>query len=367
MEITNFTLEKWYVEYEFKSKYNLSASGIRALNYGELLSEIKNLNETYLTYSPAQGNEKLIKIIAENNNVNEKNVLVTNGAIEAIFLFQMILFNKGDSVIVTKPTYPALYQIAEDMGVNIIDWELDFNNNFKPDIDKLINLVEVNKPKALIINFPNNPTGAKLSYSEKLEIINLCKKYNCYLVSDEVYSHLDMDKENNDLPNYEKKITIDSLSKTYGLAGLRLGWVIADELIISKMMNLRHYTTLCNNILGEKIGTYILKNKDRFISENIKLLEKNRDITYKYLDELKEKNKIDYVNPQAGLMIFIKLKNKENTEIFCKDFEEKTSILLLPGNKYSQKYSQFFRLGFGINTDDLIYCLEKFKNFILEY
>lgn len=365
MEITNFYLEKWYVEYEFKSKYNLSASGIKPLNLSQTLNETDNLNDTLLTYSQAQGNDDLIRVLAKNNNVSESNILVTNGAIEGLFLTQLSLFDKGDNVIVIKPAYPALYQIAQDLGANIIDWELDFNNEFKPDFEKLDSLMKQNNPKALIINFPNNPTGSTLTYQEKIEIVELCKKYNCYLISDEVYSNLDLNKTNeNENLTYEKKIIIDSLSKTYGLAGLRIGWVISDKEIINKMINLRHYTTLCNNVLSEKIAFNVLNNKEKYINTNLKLLKTNRDITYKYLDRLKDKNKIDYIKPSAGLMIFVKLKNADDTEDFCRDFEDKTSILLLPGKKYSHKYSQFFRLGFGIDTETLIFCLEKLEEYI---
>lgn len=365
MEITNFNLEKWYVEYEFKSKYNLSASGIKPLNLNQIINNITDLNDTVLTYSPAQGNESLIEVIAKQNNVDKSKVLITNGAIEALFLTQISLFNKNDNIIVVKPTYPALYQIAEDIGANIIDWDLDFNKEFEPDLNTLETLIQKHNPKAVIINFPNNPTGSNLNKEQKKQIIDICKNNNCYLISDEVYSHLDTLK-NTTYEEYNKKITIDSLSKTYGLAGVRIGWVIAEKDLITKMMNLRHYTTLCNNVISEKIALYILNNSESYISENLNLLQKNRDLTFKYLDEIKNSGKIDYIKPKSGLMIFVKLNINQDAELFCKNFEEKTSILLLPGNKYSSKYKDFFRLGFGINTETLEYCLKELKKYLLE-
>lgn len=363
MKITKFVLEQWYVEYEFKSKYNLSASGIKTLKYNQL-GNLDYLDETNITYSPAQGNEHLVNIIAEMNKIDNSNILITNGAIEALFLAQISLFEKGDNVIVVKPTYPALYQIAEDIGANIIDWDLEFDNNFIPDLNKLESMMEKHQPKALIINFPNNPTGANLNSNQKSKIIEICKKYNCYLISDEVYSKLDLKKQSY-FPYYDKKITIDSLSKGYGLPGLRIGWVIAEEQLIKKMQNLRHYTTLCNNVISEKIAFNVLNKSDAYISNNLELLEKNKEIALETLNYLKSENKIDYIEPDSGLMIFIKLKNIDDSEKFCIDFEDKTSILLLPGNKYGDKYKNFFRLGFGIDTDNLKFCLEELKNYMM--
>ena len=365
MEITKFYLEKWYVEYEFKSKYNLSASGIRPLK----LNQLENLDDffnTKITYSPANGSDKLLTVLAENNGFDKSQILVTNGAIEALFLIQLLLFERGDNVIVVKPSYPALYQIAENMGANIIDWELDFDQNFSPDFLQLKNLMEEYKPKALIINFPNNPTGAKLDNLQKSEIIEICKEYDTFLISDEVYSQLDLDSKF-DYPDYPKKITVNSLSKTFGLAGLRIGWVIASSQIIEDLMNIRHYTTLCNNVISESIAVNVLKNKEIYIKENLNLLEHNRDIAYSYLDKLQNSEKIKYIKPSAGLMVFVRLENTSDSEKFCRDFEKATEILLLPGNKYGVKYSNYFRLGFGIDTNDLIYCLDKFHQFLLKY
>lgn len=365
MEITKFYLEKWYVEYEFKSKYNLSASGIKTLKLNEIGYD-DDFYQTNLTYSPANGSDDLLTILAKNNNTEKNNILVTNGAIEGLFLIQMLLFKPSDNIIVVRPVYPALYQIAQDMGANIIDWPLEFKDNFQPDLNKLEKLMVSNNPKALIVNFPNNPTGAKLSFEKKQKIIDLCKKYDSYLISDEVYSKIDL-ADNQDFPEYDKKITINSLSKSYGLPGLRIGWVQANKQIIEGLINIRHYTTLCNNVISEKIASNVLNDQEKYIKRSLDILKENSQITYQCLDKLKEVGKIDYIKPAAGLMVFIKLLNVSDSESFCREFEDKTGILLLPGNKYGDDYKEYFRLGFGIDLNNLTYCLDKFSEFILSW
>ncbi|MBC7474122.1 MAG: pyridoxal phosphate-dependent aminotransferase [Candidatus Sericytochromatia bacterium] len=371
MKITNFDLEKWYVKYEFSSKYNLSASGIKPNNLSYL-----NLDDNYknipLTYSPANGNAELIKIISEMNNVSMQEVLVTNGAIEAIFLAQMAIMNKGDKLITVKPTYPALYQVAQDLGVEVIDWKLDFKNSFIPNLTELEDLIIGHKPKLLVINFPNNPTGATIKLEDLEEICFMCEKYNCYLLSDEIYKNLSINDNSkseqiNAYKFYEKSISINSLSKAYGFAGLRIGWMIADPDIIEKCTNLRHYTSLCNNTLGEHFAINILNNSEKYLDESNNHAKKNYAILEKKLALWNKRFKIKYVKPEAGVMVFIKMPQVSDTEDFCVKFEEKTGILLLPGNKYGQDYKNFFRMGFGGETHDLIYCLDKLELFLSKY
>lgn len=360
MNITNFDLEKWYVKYEFSSKYNLSASGIKPC-----LSDNFNIQTSSLGYLPAQGSLELLSVLAKKNETDISNILITNGAIEALFLIQLSLLSKGDKIIVQKPCYPALYQIASDLGVEIYDWELIFENSFKPDLDKLENLVKKIKPKMLIINSPNNPTGVVLNDTEKETIDKLSEKHNFYLLSDEVYDELNFKEKNNYKFKSKKKIIVSSLSKAYGLPGLRIGWMLADKDIIQKCMNLRHYTSLCSNVFGETIAVKVLNESENYLSQTNEFVQKNYQITKKFLDELKQKELIDFVEPKGGLTFFIKLNSEKNIEEFCEEFENEYSILLLPGNKYEKKYDRFFRLGFGMDSEDLIHCLIQLKQFLL--
>src|SRR5690606_33903837 len=130
------------------------------------------------------------------------------------------------------------------------------------------------------------------------------------------------------------------------------GWLAASEQVISHCLNLKHYTTICNNFLGEHYAIQILENEGLFLQKTADLLQENREIALNRLEKLKEAGLLDYINPDAGLSVFVKLP-VDNTEPFCEAFEAVESILLLPGNKYGQTYRQFFRLGFGIETEKL--------------
>lgn len=362
MNITNFDLEKWYVKYEFSSKYNLSTSGIRSLNLNDLEIELdKNLT---LSYSPATGDNTLREKIALDKKVLAEEVLITNGAIEALFLTQMVLVGKNKKIITVSPTYPALYNTFNDLGCDVKEWKLEFENNFRPDFDILEKLILEHQAEILIINFPNNPTGINLTEEEFQTLIKIAQKYDLLLISDEVYTELNPDKKHNLYENYKKSITINSFSKSYGLAGIRIGYMIADEKIIQKCLNLRHYSTICNNILGEQIALQALEKKQEIFELNQKLMLENREITFKVLEKLKAKNLIDYILPDVGVMVLVKLNDDIDAEDFCTEFEKKESILLLPANKYREDYKNFFRLGFGISSAELVHCLDKLTDFL---
>lgn len=365
MKITNFNLEKWYVKYEFSTKYNLSASGIKTLKLNDL-----NLNSEYsdlpLTYSPGQGNSELINIIAQTNSVSPESVLITNGAIEAIFLTQLALLDKGDKVITIKPAYPALYQIAGDIGAEIIEWQLKFEQDFQPDLETLEELMKTHRPKMLIINFPHNPTGICLNTQQNEKICSLAREYNCYLLSDEIYKGLSFaEPVSNAFALYpEKAVTISSLSKAYGLPGLRIGWMLASPETIEKCLNLRHYTTLCVNMLGELFAVKALKDSEKILRNSISHAQKNYHLLQQKSEGWKEKFKLEYIQPQGGVMVFVRMNNLSDTEDFCIEFEKESSILLLPGNKYAKEYQQFFRLGYGGDTEEFIFCLDKLEKFL---
>ncbi|MEK7432238.1 MAG: pyridoxal phosphate-dependent aminotransferase [Cyanobacteriota bacterium] len=368
MKISSFELEKWYVKYEFSSKYNLSASGIRPLSLNDL--EINFPSTKKLSYSPVNGSIELREKISTEYNVNPDQVLLTNGAIESLYLIQTILAEKhdilsGKKILALKPLYPALYSTFKDFGCEIFDWELKFENNFKPDFENLEYLIKKHKIEILIINFPNNPTGIFLNENEFNTLIEICKKYDIFIISDEVYSDF-LPKKINILDYYKKACIINSFSKFYGLPGIILGYMITNKELIAECTNLKHYTTICNNIMSEAIALEVIDKKEIIRENNNNLILKNKDYTFKILNNLKKDGFIDFIEPEIGVMVFVKLNNIDS-EQFCIDFEKTESILLLPANKYDIKYKNFFRLGFGIEHETLKYCMEKFDFFIRDF
>ncbi|GIW22342.1 MAG: hypothetical protein KatS3mg068_1349 [Candidatus Sericytochromatia bacterium] len=163
MQITRFDIEKWYLKYEFTSKYNLSSSGISPSFFTKKNKELLKLIYDF-PYSQAKGRKELIKILASIYNVKEENIIVTNGAIESLFILQILFSTKKEKIICLKPCYNGLFNIFKSFGTKIIDWEIRYEDNFRPNFEYLEYLIKKHKPKYIIvINFPNNPTGIDLT------------------------------------------------------------------------------------------------------------------------------------------------------------------------------------------------------------
>jgi aspartate/methionine/tyrosine aminotransferase len=356
MRIKTFDIEKWYSKYEFSSKYNLSTSGISPSFFFDKNKEIINNIKIYeFPYSEGQGNKELRDLLSHIYNVKSENILITNGAIESLFLLQTVLSEKNINIICLKPTYNALFQIFESFGVNIINWEIKYENNFRPDFENLEFLIKKYKISYIIINFPNNPTGIDLNKDELNKLEEISFKYKLKIISDEVYKDL-----SNNINYYwnKNRIIISSLSKAYGLPGIRIGWIISESKLIKKLLNAKHYTTLCNNYLSEHIAIEVLKNREYYLNLSNKIRKENYNFLLK-------NSFFKFIPPDSGLTVFGKL--DFDSEKFCEEFQKKESILLLPGNKYGKSYKNFFRLGFGIEKNKLIYCLSKLKEFIFKY
>ena len=180
------------------------------------------------------------------------------------------LFQSGDKVIVQKPIYTSLYQIAEDMGVEILDWDYDCSQNFEFNFSNLEKIFSENTDiKALVINNPNNPTGFFFNNSELKSLINLLRRTGVYLIADEVFKDLlPLDLKVESVANlYEQGVSIADLSKSYGLQGLRTGWIaVQDSLLREKFLAQKNYFSLRSSTLGEHIAAFTLKNSEAVLS-----------------------------------------------------------------------------------------------------
>lgn len=372
MKITAAKLRQWNTEFEFSVKYNISDCSTYALTTDELFklagkkAENEYLNLS-LKYTESSGNPLLRKAISGLYlNLKKENILVTNGAIEAIFLIMNSLLEAGDNIIAQFPIYQALYQVAEANGVAIRKWNLKKENNFLPDLTELAGLIDKNT-KMIVINQPQVPIGSIMT-KEKLEaLINLAEKYGLYIVADEVCLPLLWDIKSA-VPAiadvYKKGISIGDLSKPFGAGGLRIGWLAAQDVSLFKdCLTLRGYTTMSNSGPSEFLAALILKNREKILKPRIKVLREN----FNKLIKLVESNKkfFSLVAPRAGATAFINYDLKIHSEDFCRKLVKKYNTLLVPGSVYGLE--NYFRIGLGAKTEIFkigLNNLEKFVGYI---
>jgi aspartate/methionine/tyrosine aminotransferase len=367
MQIKNFALERYFSKYEFSAPYLLCCSDCEPLTLKELLSfadksTLKLWEDLWLGYTESQGHPLLRKEITTlYKSIHQNEVLITAPE-EGIFIAMNTLLSKNDNVIVTFPGYQSLYEIAKSIGCEITQWEPDSDWHF--DIDILKKLIKTNT-KMIVINFPHNPTGAQLNQKEFEEILQLAKKNNIIIFSDEMYRFLEYN-QNDCLPSasdlYENAISLFGMSKTFGLAGLRIGWLTTkNKVFFQKFANFKDYTTICSSAPSEILAIIAIKAKNLIIKRNLEIIEKNLQV----LDEFFKKysNIFNWKKPKAGPIGFPQLLLPIKIDEFCLDLVNKKGVMILPSTVYDFK-SNNFRIGFG--RKNLKTALHKFEEYLEE-
>ncbi|MFX1311428.1 MAG: aminotransferase class I/II-fold pyridoxal phosphate-dependent enzyme [Promethearchaeota archaeon] len=366
MKIKDFKLEEYFAKHEFSAKYLLCSSDCETLSVNELLSlednSIEKLKKKRLGYTESLGDPILRDEISRlYTNISSKDVIVFSGAEEAIFIFMNVLLNKGDHIIVQYPAYQSLFEVATAIGCQVTKWIMTDENYWELDIKFLEENIKKNT-KAIIVNCPHNPTGYLMSKKKLRSIIAIAKENGIHLFSDEVYRLLEYDK-NHRLPNasdcYNKGISLGVMSKVFGLAGLRIGWIATkDKALYNKIASFKNYTTICNSTLSEFFAILALRNKDIILQRNLKIIDDNLKILEHFFKKYKLLFK--WIKPKAGSIAFPKILFNENIDDFCLELLQNKSVLLMPSSifNYGDKH---FRIGFGRkNMNQCMFRLEEF-------
>lgn len=367
MKIKPFELERYFFKYEFSVKYLLSSSDCDGLPQSEILSwadaETKELwNNLKLGYTESLGLPLLRKEIAKlYSGVSDSEVLVTVPE-EGIFIALNSLLDNGDHVICTWPGYQSLYEIVESLGCDLEKWQPNKKNGWKFDVNFLEERIRPNT-KLIIFNFPHNPTGYLPPKEDFRKVIGLAKKHNIHVFSDEMYRFLELNPEER-LPSscevYDKAISLFGMSKTFGMAGVRLGWLITkDKELYQKMAAFKDYTTICASGPSELLSLIALRSKEKVIERHLNRTRRNLAL----LDDFFQRHSqfFSWVRPKAGTIGFPKILSTENSLKFCERVVNDTGIMILPSTVYGYD-GRHFRVGFG--RENMPEALAEFEKYL---
>ncbi len=369
MNIKNFAIERYFARYEFKAKYLLSSSDCDGFPMKYVLDlasneELEHWNNLRLGYTETRGSEHLRHAIMQHyETIGFDNILVCSPG-EANFALMNVLLQRGDHVICMSPMYQSMYQVAKSIGCKLIFWKPDNSNNqwyYDPShLEKLI----TSKTKLIVVNFPHNPTGYSPGSSDFNAIITIARKNGITLFSDEMYRFLTQNPENEiqsacDL--YENAVSLWGTAKTFGLGGLRLGWLTSrNNDILNKVEAFKDYLSICNSAPSEILGTIALNNIDQFVQPNIKKIKSNLEVFRQFSE--RNKDFLNFYEPNAGSTAFVKLKIKESAMAYAERLVQETGIMLLPSEtfEYGTKHA---RIGFGReNLPEILDIFEKYIN-----
>jgi aspartate/methionine/tyrosine aminotransferase len=367
MKINDFRLERYFAKYEFKAKYTLSASDCESMNITELLGTADHesldlWNNLKLGYTETKGHPLLrneISDLYKKTGSDDICVLVPE---EGIFIALNVILNPGDHAIIMDPAYQSLLEIPAAIGCEVTKWPVQLKNNkWFLDPGFLQKAIKRNT-KLIIINFPHNPTGFIPDPDDLNDIIETVVKNNIYLFSDEMYRHLELSKSHiydsvTDI--YDNGISLSGLSKSFGLPGLRTGWIATrNKELLDKIERFKDYTTICNSAVSEILGIIALRNKDHIIGANLNLILENIKIALELFRN--HSDLLTWIEPEGSSVAFPFLDKKFPVEEFCKKLLEQKSVLLLPAKMFNFP-GNHFRIGLGRkNFKEAIKVFESF-------
>ena len=339
MHIKPFGIEMWMNEFEDHCKYNLAETCVKSMTIGELIEvsgkntklseELANMK---LTYGEITGSKQLRKNIASlYKNQTTENVMVTHGAIGANSLVYNTLISKGDKVVSVLPTYQQHYSIPESLGAELSILKLKPEHKFLPDINELKQLIKPDT-KLIALTNPNNPTGSLMDEALLLEIVDIARTCDAYIICDEVYrgtNQNDPEYGTSIVDIYDKGISTGSMSKTYSLAGLRLGWITAAPDILKDVFIHRDYNTISVGVIDDYFALMALENREKIAIRNTAITRNNLQILDNWV---KNERFFSYVKPNAGTTALLKYEFNIPSREFCIQILKNTGVLFAPGS-----------------------------------
>lgn len=355
MRIEPFLTEQFFAEYEFSARHLLASSDCETMSVGELLrlsgSSLEELAGLTLGYTESQGDPRLRSQISQMySDVSSEDIVVLTSPVEGIYLAMQTLLEPEDEVLALRPAYDALNNVARHLCREVLAWNLiPGKDRWELDFDQLESMIGP-QTRMLVVNFPHNPTGYVPSISEFDRLISLARKNNVWLFCDEIYRGLEFEPT---IPSaadlYEKSIVLSGLSKTYGLPGLRSGWlVIRNEALRDELINWKHYTTICPAGPTEFLARKALLVKEKLAERSKAIIRKNLKLCEAFFARFPEH--FTWRRPLAGSVAFVEVNlakiGFESATAHCHHLAKNHGIVLLPG-KCLGFNDTFVRLGLG--------------------
>lgn len=354
MKIKPFHTERFFAQYEFTAPYLLCASDCETMTIAELLTfagrDHGALGSAALGYTESQGSPDLLASIADlYPTLNAGQIIGLGAPEEGIFITMHALLEPGDTVVVLSPCYDSLFNVAEYLGCRVIRWFLHEDpggSGWQMDLAALQESL-AQKPKLVIVNFPHNPTGFLPTLGQWQDLVALVRQAGAWLFSDEMYRGLEYDPATR-LPSgcdeYERAITLGGLSKSYGLPGLRSGWLaLHDRDLAQQLMGWKDYTTICSSAPSEVLAHIALTVGEELMARCRAIVTGNLARAEPFF--ARWQHLFDWQRPRAGSVALVGLKGNSAPE-FCARLVSEQGVLLLPSTGLGIG-DRHVRFGFG--------------------
>ncbi|MGZ5434534.1 MAG: pyridoxal phosphate-dependent aminotransferase [Pyrinomonadaceae bacterium] len=372
MNLPVFKLEAIFEEYEHEQgMLVLGASDASPLTIQQLLELCGEAfdSRVQLAYSHVQGEPELRTAIAQNyraRGISAEEILVTIGGSEAILLAMICLVGPGKLVLCCDPAYQPLRSIPEALGASIETYPYSEDAGFRLDVDFLVERLNTEpKPDLLVLNTPHNPTGHALTESELRSITEVAKNRKIQLLVDEVFlgiapaAHAAAPSAITLDPN---AVIVGSLSKVYGLSGLRVGWLAGPTDIIRRCKQARHYTTIAPPKVTQHLAEVAVRNSAKVLGRTRDIVTHNYSVAKQWLAE--HEDWLEWIEPQGGLVMLVKLRQVTNTDEFVRRLAHEQRVFLIPCSTTFGMPEGYVRLGLGTASEILVEGLDRISEFL---
>ena len=367
MKIQPFEMERYQSVNEYIVEYDLAESGVHPYTLGELLGSedaLHALADVRLGYPQSEGTPQLRETIAAlYPHATLDNVIATNGSSEAIFTSAWRLLERGDEIVLMQPNYQQLWGLAKTWGAKVKPLRLREELGWQFDPEELKGLV-TKKTKAVQVCNPSNPTGAIMAGPQRKALLDAVEDAGAWLLADEVYQGAEREGPMTESlwGGYEKTLITNGLSKSYGLPGLRIGWLVGPPKLVEELMGYHDYLTLTPTMLSDRLARMVLEKRRRK-----EVLERTRGILRKNYPAIRDwieahGSLLSHVPPAAGAICYLRYALKINSTDLVERLRKEKSVLLVPGDMFGM--DGYVRIGFGPPTDYLVAGLNRFDELL---
>jgi aspartate/methionine/tyrosine aminotransferase len=366
-----FVMERMMSKWENVVEVNLSESGVHPMTLGALLAlaglEPGSIADVPINYPQANGTLELREnVAAMYPGATPDNVLVTVGAAEANYLALTTLLEPGDEAVVVLPNYMQVWGVAKNRGVRVRECHLSEERGWAPDLAALEEAAGP-RTKLICVCNPNNPTGRIMTEAEMDAVVRTAARSDAWLLADEVYRGAERETDE-EAPTfygrYDKVLAQGSMSKAYGLPGLRIGWSVGPAATLDAMWARHEYTTISTTALANRLTALalsasvrpkVLARTRRFIREGFPVLEA-------WMKE--HGDMFRYVPPQAAAIAFVRYRLAVNSTRLVERLCDEKSVLIVPGDHFG--LDGHLRISFGLPHDYLRDGLDRIHRLLVE-
>jgi aspartate/methionine/tyrosine aminotransferase len=371
MSFHNFELEHFQSQFERTVEYNLADSSVECAGVRDLLGDDATpLLELPLYYPEVNGTALLReRIAALYPDAKANNVLVTVGAAQANWMIAATLLGPGDGVVVISPGYRQIWGLAKNLGCIVKEVHLQPDNNWRLDLDRLEHELESLAParnKMVAVVNPNNPTGSILTTAEMQRIVRMCEKHSAWLHADEVYRGTEF--EGAPTPSfwgmYDKLVCVNSLSKAYGLAGLRIGWAVASPEIVEALWRRHEYAVIAAAGPSMRLAEIALEPHKRqaLLDRQKGLSRQGHALLQAWLHE--QEGRFSVNPPAATSIAFVRCHLPLDSVALAHHIRTQASVLVAPGAYLGAE--NHLRITVGYNADKVQTALGRIASAVAE-